>query len=160
MGVEYSRQQKGQQPTGYIISLVARPPALSTGGTKETMLQPCPTPPHTASLWLPRCAARRFGPTWSRIKMMMQPCSLHLHLISLNAQVWTDMLAVGWGASSSPVPSATGQSLSPPHKRVVIAALPWGPMGASPDGAFRIGLHRVTSPPHLHTMSATRQQLC
>lgn len=58
------------------------------------------------------------------------------------------------GGTSSPVPSADGQSLSPPTKTVVILELPWSAMGIDPtagaSGAaegIRIALHRASHAP-------------
>ena len=59
-------------------------------------------------------------------------------------------LAVGWGATSSPVPSAVG-GLSPPFKTVLILTLPWAPLGVDPSDpagreGLRLGLHRALWP--------------
>lgn len=53
-------------------------------------------------------------------------------------------IAVGWGASSSPVPSAVG-GMGPPLKTCMILTLPWAPMGIDPlaGSELRIGLHRA-----------------
>jgi len=60
--------------------------------------------------------------------------------------VWTREMAVGWGTSSSPVPSAV-KGHGPPHKRVVIAELRWGAMGLDPKREVRVGLHRAQHAP-------------
>ena len=68
-------------------------------------------------------------------------------------------IAVGWGATSSPVPSAVG-GMSPPFKTVVILTLRWAAMGIDPAaGGVRIGMHRASWPvggvgmwPHCSTL--------
>jgi hypothetical protein len=70
-------------------------------------------------------------------------------------------IAVGWGASSSPVPSAVG-GLSPPFKTVLFLTLPWAPMGIDPLAptsaeGLRIALHRAQHHP-THTVGGSASQ--
>lgn len=59
-------------------------------------------------------------------------------------------IAVGWGATSSPVPSAVG-GMSPPFKTVVILSIKWAAMGIDPTdpgpgGDLKVALHRALWP--------------
>lgn len=58
---------------------------------------------------------------------------------------WSKELAVGWGASASPVPSAVA-GVAPPFKRVVIGEFLWKAMDMDLSGEIRIGLHRAQHP--------------
>eukprot|EP00933_Yihiella_yeosuensis_P040023 TRINITY_DN34246_c0_g1_i1.p1 TRINITY_DN34246_c0_g1~~TRINITY_DN34246_c0_g1_i1.p1 ORF type:complete len:646 (-),score=114.32 TRINITY_DN34246_c0_g1_i1:155-2092(-) len=56
--------------------------------------------------------------------------------------VWTKEIPVGWGSSSSPVPTASGNGMQP-FKRVVVAEFRWASMGIKVGRDLRIGLHRA-----------------
>lgn len=59
---------------------------------------------------------------------------------------WTQEVAVGWGGSASPVPSAVA-GLTPPFKRVVACGFKWAAMGMDLSREIWIGLHRAEHHP-------------
>lgn len=59
-------------------------------------------------------------------------------------KLWTQELAVGWGASANPIPSQVpGGDSNVALKRVVVAELRWAAMNIDPKRDIRIGLHRA-----------------